>query len=57
MDRSVLLAVLALGGLLLLQGCALDDDDNPFPNRPASAEEAPVAGTTPAPPSSSGTGW
>jgi hypothetical protein len=56
MNRMVLIALLALGGLLLLNGCALDDDDDLSPNRPAAAEETPVAGTTPGPSDNSSAG-
>jgi hypothetical protein len=56
MNRTVLIPLLGLGGLLLLNGCALEDDDDLSANRPAAAEESPVAGTTPGPSDNSSAG-
>jgi uncharacterized lipoprotein YajG len=58
MNRWVLAASLSLASLLLLSGCATDDDD-PFPVHPAAAadSEAPVAGAATPAPESSNAGW
>jgi len=58
MKRWVVAAFLPLAGLLLLSGCATDDDD-PFPVHPAAAvdSEAPVAGAATPARESSSAGW
>jgi hypothetical protein len=55
MNRWVLAAACSIAGLLLLAACATDDD-NPFPQHSANADE-PVPGAATPPPQSSSAGW
>ncbi|MEO7723467.1 MAG: hypothetical protein ABIU29_02075 [Chthoniobacterales bacterium] len=56
MTRSVITVFLTLTGLVLLVGCATDDD-NPFPNQSSAASDEPIPGATAGPRENSSAGW
>jgi hypothetical protein len=57
MNRLAIAACLSIASLLVLTGCAMNDD--PFPVHPAAAadSDAPVAGAATPAPESSSAGW